>query len=69
MFVFWFNFMSSMAEKLKQPYFVESVGLVCLFFWFRFLSSLIVERVWQPCFVENMGGVDKNVAIISPTHI
>lgn len=60
--VFWFM---SMDEIIWQPYFVESVGLVCLFCWFIFMSST-VKRLQQPYFVENVGKVNEDVASTIP---
>jgi hypothetical protein len=50
-----------MAENFQQPCFVESMDLVCLFFWFRFMFSM-AKRLQQPCFVENMGGIDEDAS-------
>ncbi len=50
-----------MAEKFKQPCFVESVDLVCLFFWFRFMFSM-AKGLQQPCFVENMDGINEDAS-------
>jgi hypothetical protein len=47
-----------MVEKLQQPCFVENVGIICLLFLFRFLSSM-AKRFQQPYFVESVGGVDE----------
>ncbi len=60
--------LSSKDEELSQPCFVESMGLVCLFFWFKFLSSM-AEGFQQLCFVEGVGGVDENVASTTLTYI
>ncbi len=57
-FFFWFRFLSSMAEKIQQPYFVENVHIVCLFVWFRFMFS-VAKGLQQPCFVENMGTLEE----------
>jgi hypothetical protein len=58
----------SKDEELSQPCFVESMGLTCLFFLFKFLSSM-AERFQQLCFVEGVGGVDENVASTTLTYI
>jgi hypothetical protein len=50
-----------MAEKIQQPYFVESVDLACLFFLFKFMFSM-AKRLQQPCFVENIGGIDEDAS-------
>jgi hypothetical protein len=40
------------------------VGLVYLFFLFRFLSSM-AERFQQPYFVQNVKGVDEDTTYIN----
>ncbi len=55
-----------MDEKLQQPYFVESVGLLCLFCWFTFMSSSMVKRLQEPYFVEIVGKVNEDVALTTP---
>ncbi len=60
-FAFWFRFLSSLAESFQQPYFVESVDLMCLFFWFMFMFSM-AKGLQQPCFVENMGRIDEDAS-------
>jgi hypothetical protein len=37
------------------------MALMCLFFWFKFFSSM-VEGLQQPYFVESVDGVEENVA-------
>ncbi len=37
--ILWFKSLSLMAKELQQPCFVENVGVVYLFFLFKFLFS------------------------------